>query len=118
VEWFQDFFSAFIGGFARIFISSFIIWMVGLIVLLFRELFSSEDFSFQKYLRKIWKVLLFSFEWCAYGAIVVGLILMYSADKYLTYLMVSVDAVILVLIYFNLRRRTRSKGVSNGSAER
>lgn len=118
MEWLQDFFTAFIGGFARIFITSFILWMVGLIVLLFRELFSSDEFSFQKYLRKIWKVLLFSFELSAYGGIVVGLILAFTSEQILTYSLVTVDAIILSLIYFNLRRRISNKGVGKGSTER
>ncbi len=118
MEWFQDFFSALIGGFARIFIASFILWMVGLIVLLFRELFNSDEFSFQKYLRKIWKVLLFSFELSAYGGIVVGLFLAITSEQVLTYSLVTADAVILSLIYFNFRRRNGNKRVGNGSTER
>lgn len=98
------------GGFARIFIFSFVVWMIGLIVLLFRELFNNEEFQFQKYLQKIWKVFLFAFEWSAYGGILVGPLLMISSKSYLTYGMVTIDSILLSLLYYNLRRRIGGKG--------
>jgi hypothetical protein len=105
VQWLYDFFFAFIGGFSRIFIATFIIWMIGLIVLLFRELFSSDEFTFQVYLQKVWKMLVLAFQLSAYGSIIIGPILMYTSESYLTYALLTVDAILLSLLYYNLRQR-------------
>ena len=105
MQWLSDFISAFIGGFARIFIASFIFWMLGVVVLLFMELFSNEEFHFRVYLQKIWKVLILSFQISAYGSIVVGPILMFMNKEYLTYSLVTIDGILLSILYFKLRRR-------------
>ncbi|MBA4492973.1 hypothetical protein ACFO25_08210 [Paenactinomyces guangxiensis] len=107
MEAIQEGFSAFIGGFARIFFISLILWMIGLLVLLFREMFSPGEFVIREYFKKVWKMLLFSFEIAAYGAVVVGPILMFTTeDQFLVYIMVTIDAVILSAIYLYVRKQT------------
>lgn len=102
----EEVFTNFIGGFARIFFVSFIVWMIGLVVLLFRELFNQNDFSFKDYLYKVWKLFILSFEFCGYGGIIVGAILLIITEDYLVYSMVTIAATILSIIYFTIRRRT------------
>jgi hypothetical protein len=106
VEGLQEGFSAFIMGFFRIFVVSVIIWMIGLIVLLFREMFSAHDFNIREYLYKVWKMLLASFEWTAYVAVVVAPIIMIVSKNYLTYGMVTLAAIILSVIYLYIRKQT------------
>ncbi|WP_028776500.1 hypothetical protein [Shimazuella kribbensis] len=113
MQWLSDFFFAFFGGFARIFIASFLLWMIGVVVLLFMELFNNEEFQFRVYLQKIWKVLLISFQIAGYGSIIVGPIMMFQSEEYLTYSLVTIDGIILSVLYFNLRRRLGSFGTKN-----
>ncbi|MFC7441365.1 hypothetical protein [Laceyella putida] len=108
MEGLQEGFSAFISGFARIFLVSIIIWMVGLVVILFREMFQAGEFHLRDYLHKVWKMLLTSFEFTAYGAVIVGPIMMMRAEEEgrLTYSMLTVAAVILSVIYLYIRKQT------------
>lgn len=108
MEGLQEGFSAFISGFARIFFVSIVIWMIGLVVILFKEMFRAGDFHLRDYLHRVWKILLASFEFTAYGAVVVGPILMMRAEEEgrLTYSMLTVAAVILSIIYLYIRKQT------------
>lgn len=107
MEAIQEGFSAFISGFARLFFASLIVWMGGLIVLLFREMFSSGEFALRDYLNKVWKMFRLSFEIVAYGAVIVGPILVFRAeeDLKLNYIMMTVAAVILSVIYLYIRKQ-------------
>lgn len=105
MQWLSDFIFAFLGGFARIFIASFLLWMIGIVVLLFMELFNNEEFQFRIYLQKLWKVLWISFQIAGYGSVVVGIILLFQTEEYLTYSLVTIDGILLSILYFNLRRR-------------
>jgi hypothetical protein len=115
VQWLSDFFFAFFAGFARIFIASFILWMIGIVGLLFMELFNNEEFQFRLYLQKIWKVLLISFQISAYGSVIVGLILLFKTEEYLTYSLVTMDGIILSILYFSLRRRLGNMSSKNSN---
>jgi hypothetical protein len=115
VQWLSDFFSAFLGGFARIFIASFILWMIGVVGLLFRELFNNEEFQFRVYLQKLWKVLWVSFQIAGYGSVVVGIIFLFQTDEYLTYSLVTIDGILLSVLYFSLRKRLGKSGSKNSS---
>ncbi|MCH5583628.1 hypothetical protein MK805_01405 [Shimazuella sp. AN120528] len=118
MEWLSNFFYAFIGGFARIFITSFILWMIGIVGLLFMELFNNEEFQFRLYLQKVWKVLLISFQIAVYGSVVVGLVLLFKTKEYLTYTLVTIDGILLSILYISLRRRLgnfRSKNSNQGN---
>jgi hypothetical protein len=108
VEALQEGFSAFISGFARVFLVSIVIWMIGLVVILFKEMFHSRELNLRDYLQKVWKMLLASFEFTAYGAVVVGPILFLRAEEEerLTYGMLTVAAVILSIIYLYIRKQT------------
>lgn len=105
MEWLSDFVFAFFGGFARIFIGFFILWMIGIIGLLFMELFNNEEFQFRVYLNKIGKVLLISFQIAIFGSVVIGPILLFKTEEYLTYTLVTIDGILLSILYFFLRRR-------------
>jgi hypothetical protein len=102
----HEIFSAFIAGFARIFFVSFILWMIGLIILLFREMFSPGELVIRDYMGKVWKMLLSCFEWVAYGAVFVGPVLMFWTKNYLDYLMVTIAAVFLSSVCLSIRKRT------------
>lgn len=105
MEWLSDFFSAFLGGFVRIFIASFIIWMIGLVILLFRELFSNDEFLFRIYLQKVWKMLILAFQIASYGGVIVGPVLMFTSESYLMYSLLTIDAILLSILYFKLRQK-------------
>ncbi|RAL25739.1 hypothetical protein [Thermoflavimicrobium daqui] len=108
MEALKEGFSAFILGFFRLIMVSLGIWMAGLLLLLFRELFSARQFQFQDYLKKLWKLLIFAFEGVAYGGIIIAPIILFFIDsgKKLDYIMVWIDAVILSAIYFYVRKQT------------
>ncbi|MXQ54363.1 hypothetical protein [Shimazuella alba] len=108
MQWLSDFLFAFIGGFARIFIASFFLWMVGVVGLLFMELFNNAEFVFKAYLQKVWRILILSFQIAGYGSVVVGLILMFMTKEYLTNSLITIDGILLSILYFNLRRRLGS----------
>jgi hypothetical protein len=106
VEAFQEGFSAFVMGFARIFLISLIIWMVGLVVLLFREMFSGGELVLREYLYKVWKLLLTSFEWVSYLAVLAGPVLILTTGQKLEYGMVTVAALILSAVWLTIRKQT------------
>jgi hypothetical protein len=101
-------FSAFIGGFASLFLISLIIWMVLLFVLLFRELFTPGDIDFKVYFTKVWKMLKLSFEVVAYGAVILAPILIYNSEDKLTYSMVWVASILLTFLFLYLRKQNKN----------
>jgi len=101
-----DVISALFGGFVRIFLVSLILWMLGLLVLLFREIFNAGQFDIRDYFYKVWRLSLLIFEVVGYGAVIVGPIMMFRTEEYLTYGMMTLDAVLLSLVYLYLRRST------------
>jgi len=106
VETIQEGISQFVSGFASLFVLSLGIWMFGLIVLLFREMFRSNELVLREYLQKVWKLLLLSFEIVAYGGVVVELFLiLYSKDK-VSHVFTLLDALILSVVYLSIRRQT------------
>ena len=81
IDWIGEAFKAFIGGFARLFLTSLLLWMISLVFLLFRELFTPGDLDFKDYFLKVWKFFKLSFEVVAYGALIVAPILIYTSQR-------------------------------------
>lgn len=102
----ENFFGELVGGFARVIVAALIIWMICLLVLLFKELFSPGKLDFKAYLYKVWRSLLFSFEITAYGGLLVGPYMMFKTEKYLTYAMVFVVALLFSALAITIRRQT------------
>lgn len=111
IDWIGEAFKAFIGGFARLFLTSLLIWMISLVFLLFRELFTPGDLNFKEYFLKVWKFFKLSFEVVAYGALVVAPILIYLSEETLIYSMVWVASFILSFVFLYIRKQ--SKGIKN-----
>jgi hypothetical protein len=107
MEWIQDSFSALIGGFVRLFFVSILVWMMGLIVLLWREMFRSGKFMVRRYLYQVWKMYYFSLEWVAYLGVFVAPFCMLWTKQYLIYAMMMVDSLLLSVLYLLLRQRRR-----------
>lgn len=107
MEWLHEFFQALIAGFGRIILIAMILWMISLIVLLFRELFRPGDIQFRSYLYRVWKWLLWSFEIASYGGVIVAPVLMYRSEEYLKYGMVLFAAIVFSAVLIHLRRNTK-----------
>lgn len=101
-------FSAFIGGFAWLFLISLSIWMVSLLVILFREFFAPGDLDFRDYFQKVWKALKLSFEWVAYGAVFITPIILYKSEETLKYSMIWIASILLSSLFLYLRKQHRS----------
>ncbi|MBA4601346.1 hypothetical protein [Thermoactinomyces mirandus] len=110
MESFQEGFSSFITGFSIVFLVAVVVWMVGLVVLLFRELFSPVRFELRTYIHKVFRMLLSSLEWTFYGFVIVGPILMFMTKNYMTYGMITIAAVILSAISLYIRSQTGGFG--------
>lgn len=107
MDWLHQFFQALIAGFGWIILIAMILWMISLIVLLFRELFQPGDIHFRSYLYRVWKWLLWCFEIASYGGVIVAPILMYRTGEYLNYGMVMFAAIVFSAGLIYLRRNTR-----------
>lgn len=107
----EEFFRELIGGFARVIVAALIVWMIFLIVLLFKELFSPGKLDFKEYLYRVWRMLLFSFEITAYGGLIVGPILMFKTERYLTYSLVFVVALLFSALAITIRRKVGDWGL-------
>jgi hypothetical protein len=106
VEGFQDGFMTFIMGFSHVFMVSVIVWMIGLLVLLFKEMFNTAYFNIRDYLYKVWKMLLLSFEWTAYIGVVVAPLIMLFTKDYAKYGMMTIASIILSVVYLYIRKQT------------
>lgn len=104
----SEFFQNLLAGFARLIITSLVIWMIGLIILLFNELFSTEDFKIKVYLGRVWRLLRRTFEWTAYLGVFAGLIMAKVTEETYAYIMMSVSALILSIFYLSIRKQTRA----------
>lgn len=112
MESFQEGFTSFITGFSIILLIAVVIWMIGLVVLLFRELFSPTRLDLRDYLYKVLRMLIVSVECTIYGTVVIAPIMMYVTEEYLRYGMITVAAVILTVISLYIRRQTGGWGRS------
>ncbi|TCS94916.1 hypothetical protein [Hazenella coriacea] len=107
MEFFEKLSFETVSGFATIGLFTLFLWMAGLVFLLFRELFSSDAFHIRDYLMKVLKWLLYSFEIVSYGGVIVGPIMAFKTeDEVFHYVMVTIAAIILSLICFQIRKRT------------
>ncbi|WP_044642253.1 hypothetical protein [Risungbinella massiliensis] len=113
MDWLSEAFSAFLRGFAMIFLTSLVLWMAGLLFLLFRELFSSINFVLKAYLQRVWRMLILCFEYTPYGFVLVGPILLFITKEYLVYSFLTIDAVILTILFFMLRKRLKPNSSSS-----
>lgn len=109
LRWLSDVFTAFYQGFGIILVTAVVLWMAGLIFLLFRELFSSVQFVLKDYIQRVWNMLLICGEFTPYGFVLVGPLLAYFGDEemLLNYIMLTIDAVLLSILFFTLRRRLK-----------
>lgn|GEM_PF-3200212 len=115
IDWIGEVFKAFIGGFARLFLTALLIWMVSLVYLLFRELSSPGDLNFKEYFKDVWKFFKLSFEVVSYGGLIVAPILLFRSDETLTYSMVWVAAMILSFVFLYIRKQSRSSRKKDNS---
>jgi hypothetical protein len=111
LEWLAEGFAAFYRGFGMIFVTALVLWMAGLIFLLFRELFSSIQFVFKDYIQRVWKMLLICGEFTPYGFVIVGPILTFVTKNYLAYIMLTIDAILLSFLFYYLRKRLKGSSV-------
>lgn len=117
MDFFEKLWSETVSGFATIGLYTLILWMAGLVILLFRELFNSGSFHIRDYLMRVLKWLLYSFEIVSYGGVIAGPIMIFvTEDEVFHYVMVSIAAVILSIICFQIRKRT--VGFSFGRSKR
>lgn len=95
MDWLEELFSRLISGFAWMAIFIIIFWIVLILVLMFRELFSPDDrFQFREYMSRVWRRLLISYEAVSYGGLIVIPILMLLAEEgFRTYGMVLVASI-------------------------
>jgi hypothetical protein len=100
-------FEAFKTGFSYLFLTSFVIWMISLIVLLFMELFRPDDLNIREYFAKVWRMLVYSFEYVAYAGVVIApFMIYYTEDKELEYSMLLAAAIILSFCFLYLHTQT------------
>ncbi len=106
MESIKEGFSALFLGFITLFLISLGIWMLGIIVMLFRELFSARVFVIQDYLRRLWKLFVFSFEGIAYLSIVVSPLLLFVVENHtLNIVMTWIAGIVLSILYIYIRRQ-------------
>ncbi|OYD08871.1 hypothetical protein [Paludifilum halophilum] len=106
MEVFQDFFSELVGGFARLVTAGFIVWMIFIVFLFFRELFTPGDIRIRSYLYRVWKMFLFSFEITAYGGVIAAPFLMNRSEEYLRYGVVMGLALLASAVFLKIRIAT------------
>lgn len=107
IDWIGEAFKAFIGGFARLFLTSLVLWMISLVFLLFRELFTPGDLDFKEYFSNVWKFFKLSFEGVAYGALVVAPVLIYLTEETMIYSMVWIASFLLSFVFLYIRKQSR-----------
>ncbi|PTX58257.1 hypothetical protein C8P63_1174 [Melghirimyces profundicolus] len=108
---FEDFFSDLVGGFARLVVGGFLIWMVFIMLLFFRELFTPGDINVRDYLYRAWKRFLFSFELAAYGGVIVAPIMMQdSEDGVAQYTVMMILAILASALFLYIRYQSGGFG--------
>ncbi|MBS7529973.1 hypothetical protein IC619_005605 [Hazenella sp. IB182353] len=109
METIGEFLYSLLAGIGKLLLVAVIVWMIGLIILLFRELFRAGDLNIRTYLYKVWKMLLVCNEFIAYGSLIVGPIMAYrtEGDERLGYIMLSISGLILSGIYIYIRKRVK-----------
>ncbi|SMO62813.1 hypothetical protein [Melghirimyces algeriensis] len=105
-----------IGGFARLVVSGFVIWMALVLLLFFKELFTPGDINVRDYLFRAWKRFLLSFEVTAYGGVFVAPYMMKNSEQTAQYTAMLIFAILFSALFlylrfqsggFKLRRRQR-----------
>lgn len=102
----HDYLFLVISSFAKVFFVSFVVWMIALVVLMFRELFSPGELTLRAYLVKVTRALLLSFEFVAYSAVVILLIMTLVTRNYVAYGISTAVAAFLSSIYLIVRKQT------------
>ncbi|MFD1425374.1 putative membrane protein [Kroppenstedtia sanguinis] len=102
---FGDFFTELVAAFATLVVFGFVIWMVLIVIMFFKELFTPGDIQVRDYLYRVWKRFLFSFEVTAYGGIVVVPYLMNKAeeDDVTRYMMMLILAILFSALFLYIR---------------
>lgn len=107
MDWIETGFDAFKSGFSYLFLTSFVIWMISLVVLLFIELFRPDELNFREYFGKVWRILVYSFEYVAYAGVVISPFMIYYTDKNkLDYSMLLAAAIIISFCFLYLHFKT------------
>ncbi|GGE13036.1 hypothetical protein GCM10011571_13020 [Marinithermofilum abyssi] len=101
----SQFFTELLAGFARIVVSGFVLWMVLVVGLLFKELFSPGDVNLRSYLLRVWSLFLNSFEMASYGWVLWSFYRLNSTDADLQY-GISLTLSIIASVYFLYLRVT------------
>lgn len=109
---FGDFFTELVAAFATLVVAGFVIWMACIVFLFFKELFTPGDIQVRKYLYRVWKMFLFSFEITAYGGVVVAPYLMNKAeeDEVTRYIMILILAILFSALFLYIRYQTGGFG--------
>lgn len=107
-----------VAGFAKIFLFSLVLWMLGLLWILVREVASDTPFSLREYLRRVFRVLIFSLTWGAYmSAPIAAVFLWYSFKgmEKINSIVLFIDACFWAYIIFHLHWMHRHRWQKYGS---
>lgn len=104
LDFIQTFFRELVAAFALLMVSGVVLWMVFVVIALFRELFRPADIHIRSYLYRIWRLLLLSFELVAYGGIFVAMFLLKSTeDEQLRFTLMLIQSILLSILFLYLR---------------
>ncbi|PTM59687.1 hypothetical protein [Desmospora activa] len=107
LDFIQTFFRELVAAFALLVVSGFVLWMVFVVIALFRELFNPGDIQIRSYLYRIWRLLLLSFELVAYGGIFVAMFLLKSAEEEkLRFTLMMIQAILFSVLFLYIRWKT------------
>ncbi|MGI6125484.1 MAG: hypothetical protein ACOYEF_00810 [Planifilum sp.] len=106
MDWLEKWLSQIISGFAWMAIFIIIFWIILILILMFRELFTPDDrFHFREYLARVWRRLLISYEVISYGGLIVIPVLMSVAEEGVsTYWMMLVASIVFSAVDLYVRR--------------
>lgn len=106
MEWLEEGFSSLISGFAWMAIFVIIFWVVLILILMFRELFSPDDrIQLREYLSRVWRRLLISYEVVSYGGlIVIPILMIFTEEGFSTYWMMLVASIVFSAADLYVRR--------------
>jgi hypothetical protein len=103
----QESLSILFTAFANLLLVSLLLWMIGLVVLLFRELFVPGELSLRQYLYRVWKWFIYSFEVVAYGGMVIGLFMMLTKKPNEDSFVLTIAAILLSSFFLHIRKRKK-----------
>lgn len=78
----EGFFAEFIKACATLLIIGLVMWMLFVVIMLFKELFTPGDIQIRTYLYRAWRLIIIAFEITFYGGTVVAAYLLVNGEKY------------------------------------